>query len=92
MAINEKTNLVLNGYLRGKSPVFQEGYERYVQDELQRIEASLRSLVTAGVEVLDQPPKNPVKGMLKYNISPWDPLSDSSEGLVLFNGTTWVDV
>lgn len=92
MAVNDKNNVVLNGYLRGKSPVFDEGFERYLQDELQRIEASLRSLIIAGVEVLDEPPQNPVRGMLKYNVSPWDALGDGSEGLVLFNGTAWVDV
>jgi len=92
MAVNEKQNVVLSGYQRGTPPVLQEGQRKYLQDELQRIEASLRTLITAGVEVLDEPPQNPIKGMLKYNISPWDPLGDSSEGLVLFNGTSWVDV
>ena len=92
MAVNEKQNVVLSGYQRGTPPVLQEGHRKYLQDELQRIEASLRTLITAGVEVLDEPPQNPIKGMLKYNISPWDPLGDSSEGLVLFNGTSWVDV
>ena len=92
MAVNDKNNVVLNGYLRGKTPVFDEGFERYLQDELQRIEASLRSLIIAGVEVLDEPPQNPVRGMLKYNVSPRDALGNGSEGLVLYNGTAWVDV
>lgn len=92
MAVNEKNNVVLNGYLRGKAPIIEEGFVRYLQDELQRIEASLRSLTVAGVEVLDAPPKNPIRGLLKYNVSPWDAIGDGSEGLVLFNGTTWVSV
>ena len=92
MAVNDKTHVVINGYLRGKAPIFDEGYARYLQDELQRLEAAIRSLAVAGVEVLDEPPANPVKGMLKFNISPWDPLGDSSEGLVVYNGTAWVDV
>ena len=92
MAVNDKNNVVINGYSRGSPPVLEEGFQRYLQDELQRLEAAIRSLAVAGVEVLDQPPANPIKGMLKYNISPWDALGDSSEGLVLFNGTTWVDV
>ncbi len=92
MAVNDKNNVVLKGYLRGNQPVIEEGFARYLQDELQRIEAALRSLTIAGVEVLDEPPANPIKGMLKYNISPWDALGDGSEGLVLYNGTSWVDV
>lgn len=90
MSVNEKTNVVINGYLRGKTPVFEEGFQRYLQEELQRIEASLRSLAVAGIEVLDEPPANPIKGMVKYNM--WDALGDSSEGLVVYNGTAWVAV
>jgi len=92
MSVNDKTNVVLNGYNRGTPPILSEGLDKYLQDELQRIEASLRSLLTAGVEVLDAPPANPVRGMLKYNTSSWDALGNGSEGLVLYNGTAWVDV
>ena len=56
MAVNEKNNVVLNGYQRGSTPVLEESVIRYLQDELQRIENSIRSLVVAGVEVLDEPP------------------------------------
>lgn len=87
MAVNDKTNVVLNGYIRGKQPVLEDGFERYLQDELQRIEASLRSLVVAGIEVLDEPPKNPIKGMVKYNL--WDEFGDGTEQLVIYNGTAW---
>jgi len=92
MAVNRKTNVTLSSYQRNNAPVIDENLIGYLQDELQRIEQSLRTLVTAGIEVLDEPPLDPVKGMVKYNISPWDPLGDSSEGLVLYNGTAWVDV
>ena len=90
MAVNEKTNIVLSGYQRG-SPAAGRAIIRYLQDELQRIE--LHQVTCCGwCEVLDEPPKNPIKGMLKYNVSPWDALGDGSEGLVLYNGTAWVDV
>lgn len=92
MAVNDKTNVVINGYLRGKAPIIEEGFMRYLQDELQRIEASIRSLAVSGIEVLDEPPANPIKGMVKYNVSPWDALGDGSEGLVVYNGTAWTDV
>ena len=59
MAVNEKTNIVLNGYQRGSTPQLEESVIRYLQDELQRIENSIRSLVVAGVEVLDEPPQKP---------------------------------
>jgi len=90
MAVNNKSNVVINTYIRGNPPILEEGNERYLQDELQRIEAAIRSLATAGIEVLDEPPQDPVKGMVKYNL--WDALGDSSEGLVVYNGTAWVAV
>jgi hypothetical protein len=92
MAVNEKTNAVLTGYARNAPPQLEQDLRKYIQDELQRIETSIRSLITSGVEVLDEPPLNPIRGMVKYNIAPWDALGDGSEGLVLYDGTSWVDV
>ena len=92
MAVNEKNNVVLRGYQRGLTAVLDDNIIRYLEDELQRIENAVRSLLVAGVEVLDEPPKNPLKGMLKYNVSPWDAIGDGSEGLALYNGNAWVRV
>ena len=92
MAVNEKNNVVLRGYQRGLTAVLDDNVIRYLQDELQRIENAVRSLLVAGVEVLDKPPKNPLKGMLKYNVSPWDAIGDGSEGLALYTGNAWVRV
>ena len=92
MAVNEKTNAVIQPYKRSNVPVLDVDLRKYIQDELQRLEASIRSLNTAGIEVLDEPPLNPVRGMVKYNITPWDALGNGSEGLVVYNGTAWVAV
>ena len=92
MAVNDKSNLVIKGYNRGTPPVLDEGYKRYIQDELHRIETSVRSLAVAGIEVLDEPPKNPIKGMVKYAVSGWDPIGDGTTGLVYYNGTSWQTV
>lgn len=90
MAVNDKTNVVIHPYERGQPPTLEEGYIRYLEDELQRIERTLRSLSVAGIEVLDEPPLNPIKGMVKYN--DWDEFSDGTEGLVYYNGSAWVSV
>ena len=92
MTVNQKTNVVLQGYNRNSAPLLEQNFIKYLQDELQRIEQSLRALNTAGIEVLDEPPLNPIKGMVKFNISPWDALGNGSEGLVVYNGTAWVAV
>lgn len=88
MALSDKTNLLVQPYVRTQYPVLDEGIKRYIQDELQRIEASLRSLAQAAIQVTENPPEEPVKGMVRYAVSPWNP--GSGDGLYVYNGTTWV--
>ena len=92
MAVSDKTDLLVSKYVRRQYPQLEEGVRRYIQNELQRIEQSITTLADAAIQVTDTPPDNPVKGMVRYNISPWDPLGDSSTGLVVYNGTSWVAV
>lgn len=92
MAVSDKTDLVVSKYVRRQYPQLEEGVRRYIQSELQRIEQSISTVADAAIQVTDTPPDNPVKGMVRYNISPWDPLGDSSTGLVVYNGTSWVAV
>jgi len=73
-------------------PSLEDDLKRYIQDELQQLERSISTLVSSSVQVADNPPDSPRKGMLRFNVSPWDPLGDASEGLVVYNGTAWVDV
>jgi len=73
-------------------PSLEDDLKRYIQQELQQLERSISTLVSSSVQVADNPPDSPRKGMLRFNVSPWDPLGDASEGLVVYNGTAWVDV
>ena len=92
MAVSDKTNVVVQNYTRNQYPVIDDGIRRYFQDELQRIEAAVRSLVTAAVQVTDDAPDEPVKGMVRYAVSPWNPLNNGYEGLVVYDGSNWVQV
>ena len=56
MAVDSKTNVVVQGYTRGQYPVFEEGMRRYLQDELQRIENAIRQLQVAAIVVADVEP------------------------------------
>jgi hypothetical protein len=69
-----------------------DGIRRYFQDELARIETAIRSLTIAATQVADDEPDNPIKGMVRYAVSPWNPLGNGYEGLVVFNGSSWVQV
>lgn len=92
MAVSDKTNVVVQNYTRNQYPVIDDGIRRYFQDELQRIETAVRSLVTAAVQVADDAPDEPVKGMVRYAVSPWNPLNNGYEGLVVYDGSNWVQV
>lgn len=92
MALNDKTNLLVQDYSRQQYPQLEEGIQRYIQEELRRIQTAVGSLANAAIQVTENPPDSPVKGMVRFNVSPWDPLGDGSEGLVVYNGTAWVAV
>lgn len=92
MAVSDKTNVVVQSYIRTQYPVLDEGLRRYFQDEFQRIENAIKTLVNASVTVTDDEPDNPIKGMVRYAVSPWDPLGTSYEGLVVYNGSAWAAV
>jgi hypothetical protein len=92
MAVDSKTNVVVQGYSRSQYPGFEEGMRRYLQDELQRLENAIRQLQIAAIVVADIEPENPIKGMVRYAVSPWDPLSNGFSGLVVYNGTAWAAV
>lgn len=92
MALSDKTNLLVTKYSRRQYPELEDGVRRYITDELQRIENSIASLGEAAIQVADNAPQNPVKGMVRYAVSGWDPLGDGSTGLMVYNGTAWVAV
>jgi hypothetical protein len=92
MAVSDKTNVVVQSYIRKQYPVMDDGIRRYFQDELARIETAIRSLTIAATQVADDEPDNPIKGMVRYAVSPWNPLGNGYEGLVVFNGSSWVQV
>ena len=92
MTVQEKTNITTTSYTRGQFPIFDHGQRLYIQEELRRIEAAVTKLNEAAIQVTDEPPANPLRGMVRFNASPWDALGDSSEGLVVYNGTAWVAV
>jgi hypothetical protein len=92
MAVSDKTNVVVQTYQRTQYPVLEEGVRRYFQDELQRIEIAIGTLAQAAIQVADAEPDNPIKGMVRYAVAPWNPLGNGFTGMVVYNGTIWVAV
>jgi hypothetical protein len=92
MPINEQTDLVLRQYVRKNFPTIESNVNTYIADELQRIENAINSLSEASIQATDQAPSNPRKGTVRFNVLPWDALGDSSQGMVVYNGSAWVAV
>ena len=92
MATNEITDVVINPYTRRPIPSIEASIILYLASELQSIENSLKSIIEGSIQVIDNPPDKPKKGMVRYAVSPWNPLGNNYEGLVVYNGTAWVQV
>ena len=70
MALSDKTNLLVQKYICRQYPELEEGLRRYISDEVQHIEQSITSLSNAAIQVSDDAPSVPVKGMMRYAVSP----------------------
>tara|TARA_B110000977_G_scaffold198594_1_gene283784 strand:+ start:2416 stop:2697 length:282 start_codon:yes stop_codon:yes gene_type:complete len=93
MALSDKLNLIVKRYVRRQLPLLKtEDIGRFLQEELRELEASIQSLTDASVQVTDREPVGLRKGMVRYAVSPWNPLNNSFSGLVVYNGTAWVAV
>lgn len=93
MALSDLLNVLVKNYVRRPTPTLkQDELGPYVQNQLSEIEATMATLSDAAVTVSDQEPPSKRKGMIRYAISPWDPLNDGSEGLVVYEGNSWIGV
>ena len=90
MSLSNKINLLVSAYVRRQSPSLDpEFLPNYLQEELRELEASIRSLTEASIQVADREPTSPLKGMVRYAVSPWNTLSNGTQGLVVYDGTAW---
>lgn len=93
MALSDKLNLIVNRYVRRQLPTLRnDDVGRFLQEELRELEASIQSLADASVQVTDREPEGLRRGMVRYAVSPWNPLGNGTQGLVVYNGTAWVAV
>ena len=90
MATNTVTDLVVNQYIRQPVPQNPEGMAVYLSGQLQEIENSMKTVGEGSLQVVDSPPARPLKGMLRYAVTPWDPLGNGFQGLVVYSGSAWI--
>jgi hypothetical protein len=86
-----KSDVQIESYVRSSPPVLPDGVPQYLQNELQRIERSIRSLGLAAPAAADQEPKIKLNGMIRYAVDPWDPLGTGTNVHVYWDGNsgTW---
>lgn len=92
MSLSDKINVLVRSYTRRPTPTLEASMKNFIQEELREIEASVKSITDACIQVSNEAPSGPRKGMVRYAVSPWDPLGNGFQGLVVYNGSAWVQV
>lgn len=82
----ERTNLIVQRYSRRVLPTGE--LRDTLGNEFQNIERTLSSVTEATILVADAEPTTKRRGMVRYAVSPWIPVSGHS-GLVVYDGNTW---
>jgi hypothetical protein len=87
---HNRSELEVEPYDLSDPPVTLDGAQvKYLYDEIKRIATTIQHLVEAAPQTADRAPADPRTGTIRWNVSPWDPLSDGLEGFVQYNGTAW---
>ena len=69
MVLSDKTNLLVQKYIRRQYHELEEGLCRYISEEVQHIEQLTTSSSNAAIQVSDEAPSAPVKGMVCYAVA-----------------------
>jgi hypothetical protein len=83
-------------YSRGRQPSLENPefrqnfspFSLYADGEFADLERALKTLNNLIPQVADAEPANPLKGMIRYAVSPWDPLG-RGDGPVVYDGSAW---
>jgi hypothetical protein len=69
-------------------------FGQYADVQYTHIERAIRTQNLLVPQVADREPETPLRGMIRYAIDPWHPLSSTAgdDGLVFFDGTDWQQI
>lgn len=85
--ISERTDAVVQRYSRRVLPTGK--LRDTLGNEFQNIERTLSSVTEATILLADAEPEQKRRGMVRYAVTPWDPLANGTTGLVVYNGNAW---
>lgn len=85
-ATSERTDAIVQRYSRRVLPTGE--LRDTLGNEFQNIERTLSSVTEATILLADAEPTTKRRGMVRYSVSPWIPVSGHS-GLVVYDGNSW---
>lgn len=86
---SERTDAIVQRYSRRVLPTGE--LRDTLGNEFQNIERTLSSVTEATILLADAEPEQKRRGMVRYAVSPWIPVSGHS-GLVVYDGNSWAAV
>ena len=92
MSLEDRTDILIRNYTRRPNPQNVESLVLFISEELKTLELSIQSIADATPQATDTAPKGPRRGMVRYAVTPWDPILNGYSGLVVYNGSAWVQV
>ena len=84
---NERTDAIVQRYSRRVLPTGE--LRDVLGNEFQNIERTMSSVTEATILLTDVEPGTKRRGMVRYAVTPWDPLSNGTTGLVVYDGNAW---
>jgi hypothetical protein len=91
MAINYRADQTVLRYVRADFPTdlnVPQGLRTFLQEELDTLQQALAELTDGAVQVAEAEPSPKRRGMVRYAVSPWNPLG-TGDGFVYWNGSAW---
>jgi len=87
--ISDRTDAIVQRYSRRVLPTGE--LRDVLGNEFQNIERTISSVTEATILIADAEPQQKRRGMVRYSVAPWTPISGHS-GLVVYNGNNWEPV
>lgn len=85
--LTPRTDAIVERYSRRVLPTGE--LRDVLGNEFQNIERTVASVTEATILVSDAEPETKRRGMVRYAVTPWDPLANGTTGLVVYNGNSW---
>ena len=91
MSVDQKTELTVEPWRPSSMPSSQDALLQWLSHEVQRLRATVASLVDAANQATDVAPKSPRNGLVRYAKGAWA-TSLAGEGLYVYKAGVWTHI